>query len=109
MNQWPTRVRTGVPPSAAFVTLKVFEQALKALAVEEREPTILEPERKLSACPPFPWSRQTYEAKKTVFNLVPIDSALEGALVEFLDQADDVVGLDPVRGTSARFTGSLQD
>ena len=27
---------------------------------------------------------------RTVFNLVPIDSALEGALVEFLDQADDV-------------------
>jgi len=85
-----TIVQSMATPIAAFVTLKVFEQALKALAVEEREPTILEPERKLSACPPFPWSRQTYEAKKTVFNLVALDNDYEGAFAKFLQAATDV-------------------
>jgi type III restriction enzyme len=77
-------------PVAHFVTVKTFAQALSALAVSEREPTILEPERKLSTCPPFPWSRQTYEAQKTVFNLVALDNDYEGAFAKFLQSANDV-------------------
>lgn len=44
----------------------------------------------LSACPPFPWSRQVWEGVKTVFNLVPCDNAFERDFAKFLDNAPDV-------------------
>ena len=44
----------------------------------------------VSQTPPFPWSRQTVEGKHTVFNLTPVDNALEGRFAQFLDRATDV-------------------
>jgi type III restriction enzyme len=86
----PAIVQAMATPLAHFVTVKTFAQMLSALAVAEREPAVLEPERMLSVCPPFPWSRQTYEAQKTVFNLVPLDNDYEGAFARFLQAAEDV-------------------
>ena len=45
---------------------------------------------RLSQTPPFPWSRQTVEGKHTIFNLTPVDNALEGRFAQFLDRATDV-------------------
>ena len=47
-------------------------------------------------CPrplPFPWSRETVDGKRTVFNLTPVDNALEARFARFLDRAEDVTAL----------------
>jgi len=43
---------------AHYVCVDVFSKTLKELAIAEQEPVLLEPERLLSTCQPFPWSRQ---------------------------------------------------
>ena len=68
-----------------------FLQAIRALAITEREPTIEENALRVSETPPFPWSRTTVEGKKTIFNLTPVDSSLEARFATFLDKkATDV-------------------
>jgi type III restriction enzyme len=67
-----------------------FGEAIRALAIVEREPTITENAFRLSQTPPFPWSRQAVEGKHTIFNLTPVDNALEGRFAQFLDRATDV-------------------
>jgi type III restriction enzyme len=46
--------------------------------------------RPLSTCPPFPWSRETFEASKTIFNLAVADNQFELAFAKFLQSAPDV-------------------
>ena len=58
--------------------------------VEELTPKLEHPGRKLSETPPFPFSRPTCEAKKTVFNLVAPDNHLEEDFAKFLEGAMDV-------------------
>ena len=53
---------------AQYVTVKTFAKALRGLAVEELTPTLETPGRKLSETEPFPYSRPTFPASKTVFN-----------------------------------------
>jgi type III restriction enzyme len=77
-------------PVAHYVCVDVFSKELKQLTIAEQEPTLLEPERILSSCQPFPWSRQVWEGVKTVFNLVPCDNSFERAFAKFLDNAKDV-------------------
>lgn len=67
-----------------------FATAIRALSITEREPTITEHAWRVSETPPFPWSRQTVEGERTVFNRTPVDNALEGRFAQFLDRADDV-------------------
>ncbi len=67
-----------------------FGEAIRALAITEREPTITENAFRVSETPPFPWSRQTVEGEHTVFNLTPVDSSLEARFALFLDRASDV-------------------
>jgi len=67
-----------------------FQKAIRALAIAEREATITESAFRVSETPPFPWSRTTVDAAKTVFNLTPVDSGLERRFAEFLDRATDV-------------------
>jgi type III restriction enzyme len=86
----PAIVQAMAQPIAGYVTVKTFSEALSALAVAEQEPTLLEPPRKLSTCPPFPWSRQIFEAGKTVFNLVALDNDYEEDFARFLQAAEDV-------------------
>jgi type III restriction enzyme len=77
-------------PAASYVCIDIFEKTLKKLAIAEQEPVLLEPERLLSACQPFPWSRKVWEGVKRVFNLVPCDNDFERDFAKFLDNAPDV-------------------
>jgi type III restriction enzyme len=76
--------------AAAYVVRSAFGKALKDLLIQGAEPELLVPDRPLSECEPFPWSRPTYEARKTVFNLVPCDNQFEREFARFLDQVPDV-------------------
>ncbi|MEX1253691.1 MAG: DEAD/DEAH box helicase family protein [Dehalococcoidia bacterium] len=75
---------------AQYVTVKTFVQALRALVVEELQPVLVSEGRRLSETPPFPWSRATLVAGKTVFNLVPCDNEFEKRFARFLEDAPDV-------------------
>jgi type III restriction enzyme len=86
----PQIVRTLASPLVGHVTVKAFASALGDAAIAKKEPTLLQPARLLSTCPPFPWSRLVYEAKKTIFNLVACDNEFEKAFAKFLEGAEDV-------------------
>ncbi|MEX0683750.1 MAG: DEAD/DEAH box helicase family protein [Dehalococcoidia bacterium] len=75
---------------AQYVTVKAFVAALRELVVEELEPKLLGAGRHLSETPGFPWSRQTLEAKKTVFNLAACSNEFEKTFAKFLEDAEDV-------------------
>jgi type III restriction enzyme len=76
--------------NAAYVVQTTFRKALKDLLVEEVEPELRAPERMLSSCPPFPYSRPTYVAAHSLFNRVPCDNEFEREFARWLDQAPDV-------------------
>jgi type III restriction enzyme len=75
---------------AQYVTMKTFATVLRALVVEELSPTLEHPGRLLSETEPFPFSRPTFEAGKTVFNLVAADNEFERDFAHFLQDAIDV-------------------
>jgi type III restriction enzyme len=77
-------------PVSHYVCVDIFSKALKKLTIAEQEPTLLEPERRLSGCQPFPWSRPVLEDARTVFNLVPCDNNFEREFAKFLNNAPDV-------------------
>jgi len=76
---------------AQYVTVKTFVSVLRELVVEQLQPKLLSEGRRLSETVPFPWSRSTIEAKKTVFNLVACENDLERKFAKFLEEAKDVV------------------
>jgi type III restriction enzyme len=86
----PVVVRTLASPMVGYVTVKALASALADAAIAKKEPELLQPARLLSTCPPFPWSRSVYEAKKTIFNLVACDNEYEKAFAKFLEGAEDV-------------------
>lgn len=75
---------------AQYVTVQTFAKALRPLVVEELQPQLLGEARRLSRTPPFPYSRQTLPARKTVFNLVAVGNEFELAFAKFLENASDV-------------------
>jgi type III restriction enzyme len=75
---------------AQYVTIKTFVEALRKLVISELEPQLLHAGRLLSETPPFPWSRATMEAGKSIFNLVPCDNEYEKEFARFLQKSDDV-------------------
>ena len=75
---------------AQALVVGAFREAIRALAITEREPTIEESALHVSETPPFPWSRETVPGERTVFNLTPVDSSLEARFARFLDRATDV-------------------
>jgi type III restriction enzyme len=75
---------------AQYVTVKTFVSALRELVVEQLQPELLSEGRRLSETVPFPWSRSTIEAMKTVFNLVACENDLERKFAKFLEDAKDV-------------------
>ena len=75
---------------AQYVTVKTFVDALRKLVISELEPQLLHGGRPLSETPPFPWSRPTIAADKSIFNLVPCDNEFEKEFALFLQKADDV-------------------
>lgn len=86
----PLVVKAISTPVAHYVCVDVFAKELKRLTIAEQEPVLLEPQRMLSSCPPFPWSRQVWEGAHTVFNLVPCENPFERDFAKFLDNAEDV-------------------
>jgi type III restriction enzyme len=75
---------------AQYVTVKTFAEALRKLVIEELQPELLHSGRLLSETPPFPWSRSTFAAAKSVFNLVPCANEFENEFARFLQRAEDV-------------------
>jgi len=75
---------------AQYVTIKTFAAALKSLVVEELSPELEGEGRKLSEVLPFPFSRPTFPASKTIFNLVAADNEFERDFAKFLQDAPDV-------------------
>ncbi len=75
---------------AQYVTLKTFVEALRKLVISELEPQLLHSGRPLSETAPFPWSRATLAADKSIFNLVPCENEYEKEFARFLQKADDV-------------------
>ncbi len=75
---------------AQYVTVQTFLKALRPLVVQELEPQLLNEGRKLSDTLPFPYSRPTLPATKTVYNLVPCGNEFEKAFAKFLEDAPDV-------------------
>jgi type III restriction enzyme len=75
---------------AQYVTVQTFLKALRPLVLQELEPQLTNAGRRLSETPPFPYSRPTLPARKTVFNLVPCGNEFERAFAKFLEDAPDV-------------------
>ena len=75
---------------AQYVTVKTFVDALRKIVISELQPQLLHGGRSLSETPPFPWSRPTIVADKSIFNLVPCDNEFEKEFALFLQKADDV-------------------
>jgi type III restriction enzyme len=90
MLDGPVMIKAISSNVAQYVTVKTFVEALRGLVVEELTPHLLNEGRKLSDTQPFPYSRPTCEARKTVFNLVPCDNDFEKRFAKFLESAPDV-------------------
>jgi type III restriction enzyme len=54
------------------------------------EPTLITPARRLWETPRFSWSRQTVEARTTVFNLAACENNVERDLARFIENTPDV-------------------
>ena len=76
---------------AQQLVIGAFQQAIRNLAISDHEPTITESVFHISETPPFPWSRDTVDGQRTVFNLTPVDSSLERRFAQFCDRATDIV------------------
>lgn len=76
--------------AAHYVTVRTFVKALRSLTIQEAAPELLTAARFLSHTPPFPWSGPTFEATRTVFNLVACDNDFELRFAKFLHSAPDV-------------------
>lgn len=77
-------------PAVGYLTVQSFARAIRPLTRQERQPFIEAAPRWLSHTEPFPWSRPTYEASKTIFNLVAADNNFEAEFARFLEAAPDV-------------------
>lgn len=75
---------------AQYVTVQTFVKALRPLVVQELEPQLVTEGRKLSDTPPFPYSRPTLPATRTVFNLVACGNEFERAFAKFLEKGEGV-------------------
>lgn len=70
---------------AQYVTVKTFAEALRGLVVEELVPEVIQEGRPVSETPPFPWSRPTHDAKRSVLRPTPCDNEFEKDFALFLD------------------------
>ena len=90
MTQTPVMARLNRGDATRWL-FEVFVRALRELSFEQREVEFADRWLRVSAAEPFATSRQTLQAEKTVFNLVPCDSELERRFARWLDQgASDV-------------------
>lgn len=75
---------------ALIVVQDVFLKELRDKLVEEKQPVLENSGRLLSGIEAFPWSRDTVNCKKTIFNKVPCDNNFEAEFAKFLDNVNDV-------------------
>lgn len=75
---------------ALYVTVRTFAATLRGLVIEGLTPKLENEGRYLSATQPFPFSRLTLRADKTVFNLVACDNDFERCFAEFLERSPEV-------------------
>jgi len=75
---------------AREAVVRPFVSAINQVVRQEVTVELREEARPVSQTRAFVWSKDVCEGAKTVFNLVPVDSALEAELVRFMDGADDV-------------------
>jgi type III restriction enzyme len=86
----PAMIQAIAHPIAQHVTVKAFTALLREVIVQELTPMLENEGQPLSACPSFPWSRDTLEASKTIFNLAAVENQFELAFAKFLQDAADV-------------------
>jgi type III restriction enzyme len=86
----PAMIKAIAHPVAQYVTVKSFTLLLREVIVQELTPLLENEGQPLSTCPPSPWSRETLEASKTIFNLAVADNQFELAFAKFLQKAPDV-------------------
>jgi len=86
----PVMVKAISTPVAGYMTIKTFSGALRGLVVEELTPTLETEGRRLSETEAFPFSRPTFAAEKTIFNLVAADNEFEREFARFLEDSDDI-------------------
>ena len=77
-------------PDARQIIIAVFAQAINNLTIETQPVHIRGSLIKLSGTNAFPWTKETYPAHKTIFNLVACDSHYEAEFAAFLDGVPDV-------------------
>ena len=93
-------IRAISTPVAQYMTVKAFAVALRGLVVEELIPTLEGAGRKLSEAEPFPFSRATITAQKTIFNLVAPGNDFERDFALLLEAARDVAAFAKLPPTS---------
>lgn len=87
-------------PVAGYMTMKTFASALRGLVVEELTPTLETEGRKLSDTEGFAFSRPTFSAERTIFNLVAADNEFERDFARFLEDSDDILSFAKLPPTS---------
>ena len=84
-----SRLNRGDAKTALF---HIFVRAIRQLSVVEQDATPTGERIRVSDTNPYPTTRTTLEAAKTVFNLVPCDRGLEERFARWLDTtASDVL------------------
>ncbi|MEX2162534.1 MAG: DEAD/DEAH box helicase family protein [Anaerolineales bacterium] len=86
----PAMIRAISHKVAQHVTVTAFVKALREKVVEANEPRLENAGQALSSCDPFPWSRPTVKARKTIFNLCPAMNNFEVDFAKYLESAEDV-------------------
>jgi type III restriction enzyme len=87
---WRDSGYKGVTDTTRLLLNYWFYTDHRLASISELQPQLLHGRRPLFETPPFPWSRPTIAADKSVFNLVPCDNEFEKEFALFLQKADDV-------------------
>jgi type III restriction enzyme len=96
----PAMIKAISTPVAGYLTVKTFATALRGLVVQELTPTLERSGRMLSETEGFPFSRPTFAAQKTIFNLVAADNEFERDFARFLEESEDVKAFAKLPPTS---------
>lgn len=96
----PEMIKAISTPVAGYLTVKTFAGALRSLVIEELTPILESGGRSLSQTEAFPFSRPTFTAQKTIFNLVAADNEFEREFARFLESSEDISAFAKLPPTS---------
>ena len=77
-------------PKVRGAIVSVFVDAINNLTIVSKEAKLEERKARASEIKPFPWTKLTVAAQKSVLNFTPVDNDFEAKFARFLDGADDV-------------------